>query len=82
MTPASTLPTVRETSILARRLGSRLVARREVAELVKDWSWSAMAGDGASRFRWASQSRFGKLLRWQLVPIALLVKPGPRAGQL
>lgn len=38
MTPASTLPTVRETSILARRLGSPIVALREVAEIVENWS--------------------------------------------
>lgn len=38
MTPASTLPTVRETSILARRLGSPVVARREGAEIAESWS--------------------------------------------
>lgn len=62
MTPASTLPTVRETSILARRLGSPLVARREFAGLFENWLWSAMAVDGESRFRRALHSRFGKLL--------------------
>jgi hypothetical protein len=52
VTPASTLPTVRETSILARRSGSPLIARREVAEIAGNWpgrQW--LSRDAESRYR-------------------------------
>lgn len=45
MTPASTLPTVRETSILARRFGSPRVVWLEFAEnIIKNWSGQQWLG--------------------------------------